>query len=234
MQIERNLGVDVIMQFDHVIPGQSDENAARDASERSIRWLERCVAALERLRAGGPPPNTTIPQTSLLPGTTFPLPEPSHPQALFPIVQGGIHEHLRREAARDIRNLGDWQGYGIGGLSVGEAKPDMYRILEVVDAELPPDRPRYLMVLDEKSNGFDLEHSALHCPKALTRLLLVHAAAILYLVSQGTQVASSGQRRTMDPHWFRGPQLPSHWMELDQGSIDSWMAPHHANMLGQK
>jgi queuine tRNA-ribosyltransferase len=60
-------------------------------------------------------------------------------------VQGGIHESLRRDAARAIRDLGDWQGFGIGGLSVGEAKPDMYRILEVVDGELPRDRVRYLM-----------------------------------------------------------------------------------------
>jgi queuine tRNA-ribosyltransferase len=81
----------------------------------------------------------------LLPGTTFPLPAPSHPQALFPIVQGGIHASLRAEAARAIRDLGDWPGFGIGGLSVGEPKPDMYRILEVVDGELPRDRPRYLM-----------------------------------------------------------------------------------------
>jgi queuine tRNA-ribosyltransferase len=145
MQIERNLGADVIMQFDHVIPGQSDETVARDASERSVRWLARCVSELERLRAGGPPPTTTIARSPSLPGTTFPLPAPSHPQALFPIVQGGIHESLRRDAARAIRDLGDWQGFGIGGLSVGEAKPDMYRILEVVDGELPRDRPRYLM-----------------------------------------------------------------------------------------
>jgi len=145
MQIERNLGADVIMQFDHVIPGQSDEPVARDASERSVRWLARCGSELERLRAGGPPPTTTIAHSHPLPGTTFPLPAPSHPQALFPIVQGGIHESLRRDAARAIRDLGDWQGFGIGGLSVGEAKPDMYRILEVVDGELPRDRPRYLM-----------------------------------------------------------------------------------------
>jgi len=145
MQIERNLGADVIMQFDHVIPGQSEESVARDASERSVRWLERCVAALDRLRAGGPPPKTTITLVPALPGTTFPLPAPSHPQALFPIIQGGIHESLRRDAARTIRGLGDWSGFGIGGLSVGEAKPDMYRILEVIDGELPRDRPRYLM-----------------------------------------------------------------------------------------
>jgi queuine tRNA-ribosyltransferase len=121
MEIERNLGADVIMQFDHVIPGQSEEAVARDASERSLRWLARCKAALELL-----PPHW-------------------HPQALFPIVQGGIHESLRREAARAVRSQGDWSGYGIGGLSVGEAKPDMYRILDVTNVELPRDKPRYLM-----------------------------------------------------------------------------------------
>jgi len=151
MVIERNLGADVIMQFDHVIPGQSDVGAARDASERSVRWLVRCAAELERLRsefgsgAGGPPPTTTIASPPSPSTTIFPHPAPSHPQALFPIVQGGIHDTLRVEAARAILDLGDWRGFGIGGLSVGEAKPDMYRILEVVDRELPRDRPRYLM-----------------------------------------------------------------------------------------
>ena len=123
MEIEHNLGADVIMQFDHVIPGQSDETAARDASERSVRWLARCVDA-----------RTKLVQI-----------EGRLPQALFPIVQGGIHEHLRVEAVRAIAGMNDWVGFGIGGLSVGEAKPDMYRILERVDSELPPDKPRYLM-----------------------------------------------------------------------------------------
>jgi queuine tRNA-ribosyltransferase len=147
MRIERNLGADVIMQFDHVIPGKSEEVEAREASERSLRWLERCVAEVGRLQAaaGGPPPKNTIPPSPTLPGTIFPLPPPNHPQALFPIVQGGIHDHLRRDAARVIRSIGDWVGFGIGGLSVGEDKPDMYRILEMLDTELPRDRPRYLM-----------------------------------------------------------------------------------------
>jgi queuine tRNA-ribosyltransferase len=122
MQIERNLGADVVMQFDHVIPGQSDAVLARDASERSVRWLARCLAAFQA--------------TPALHG---------NPQALFPIVQGGIHEELRREAAVAITGMHDWPGFAIGGLSVGEAKPDMHRILEALHDALPQDRPRYLM-----------------------------------------------------------------------------------------
>ncbi|HEU4566192.1 MAG TPA: tRNA guanosine(34) transglycosylase Tgt [Gemmatimonadaceae bacterium] len=118
MALERALGADVIMQFDHVIPGQSDHATAKDASERSLRWLERCRAAF----AGG-----------------------DGDQTLFPIVQGGIHADLRREAARAIVAMDDWRGYGIGGLSVGEPKPDMYAMLDVLDGELPRERPRYLM-----------------------------------------------------------------------------------------
>ena len=122
MQIERNLGADVVMQFDHVIPGQSDAAAARDASERSIRWLARCLAAFEATPA-----------------------RHDYPQALFPIIQGGIHDGLRREATSAVTGMHDWTGYAVGGLSVGEAKPDMYRILEVVHEALPAGRPRYLM-----------------------------------------------------------------------------------------
>ena len=122
MEIERNLGADVVMQFDHVIPGQSDPASARDASARSVRWLARCLEAFSRLE-----------------------PMHGHQQSLFPIVQGGIHDDLRREAAAAITAMHDWSGYAIGGLSVGEAKPDMYRMLDVVNQALPSDRPRYLM-----------------------------------------------------------------------------------------
>ena len=66
-------------------------------------------------------------------------------QTLFPIVQGGIHASLRREAARAIQDMDDWAGIGIGGLSVGESKPDMYAMLEVTDHAIRTDRPRYLM-----------------------------------------------------------------------------------------
>jgi queuine tRNA-ribosyltransferase len=144
MQIERNLGADVIMQFDHVIPGQSDEASARDASERSVRWLARCLAEVQRLEeaGGGRPEGGGGPRDKVSSGN----PENgANLQALFPIVQGGIHAHLRREAADAIRSMYDWPGFGIGGLSVGEEKGAMYEMIEVVDDALPRTHPRYLM-----------------------------------------------------------------------------------------
>ena len=138
--IQRNLGADVIMQFDHVIPGQSDETSARDASERSIRWAARCLAEFQR-------------------STTSAI----EPQALFPIVQGGIHPHLRSEAARVLADMHQWEGFGIGGLSVGEEKPAMYEILDMMAETLPRNRPRYLMgvgfpedVIEGIKRGVDL------------------------------------------------------------------------------
>jgi queuine tRNA-ribosyltransferase len=117
IEIERTLGADVIMQFDHVVPGGADLTLAREAAERSIRWLARCRAAFGS----------------------------SATQTLFPVIQGGTHVALRREAARATDDLGDWDGYGIGGLSVGEQKPVMYEILDVMHDVIRKDRPRYLM-----------------------------------------------------------------------------------------
>ena len=141
MRIETNLGADVIMQFDHVIPGQSDEAAARDASERSIRWLTRCRAEFDVLHAAADAPR----------------------QTLFPILQGGIHPGLRHEAALRIAAMHRWDGLAICGLSVGEAKPDMYAMIEVCDAVIPADRPRYLMgvgypedLLEGVARGIDM------------------------------------------------------------------------------
>jgi queuine tRNA-ribosyltransferase len=124
MGIETNLGADVIMQFDHVIPGQSEHAASQDAMERSLRWLERCRAEFEHLHQ----PEMNAPR-----------------QTLFPIVQGGIHADLRRAASKAVAEAGDWDGIAIGGLSVGEEKPNMYAMLEVCDDAIPRDKPRYLM-----------------------------------------------------------------------------------------
>ena len=143
IDIERNLGADVIMQFDHVIPGQSDEASARDASERSVRWAARCLAEFERTASQNDGKKES--------------------QALFPIVQGGIHPQLRNEAAHALDEMHDWRGFGIGGLSVGEEKPAMYEILDLMAETLPQNRPRYLMgvgfpedVIEGIKRGVDL------------------------------------------------------------------------------
>ena len=127
MRIERNLGADVIMQFDHVIPGQSEEAVARDASERSLRWLARCRAEFERLVREDP-----------IPGR--------REQALFPIVQGGIHADLRREAAR--ARSATW-ATGTATASAGCRSARRSRTCtassRTCTTALPHDRPRYLM-----------------------------------------------------------------------------------------
>jgi queuine tRNA-ribosyltransferase len=124
MEIERAIGADVIMAFDECPPGQSEPAVAREAMERTIRWLERCRIRFDRLAEE----------------------DPMGPrQALFPVVQGSIYPELRSESLRRTLETGDWHGIGIGGLSVGEEKPVMYETLERLQPELPTGIPRYLM-----------------------------------------------------------------------------------------
>lgn len=126
MRIERNLGADVVMQLDELIAGGGDRTMSERAMERSLRWLERCRTEFARLLRDDPDAPTPV-------------------QTLFPIVQGGTHPELRRASITAIRGMGDWDGIAIGGLSVGEPKPDMYATLDVCTPLLPADRPRYLM-----------------------------------------------------------------------------------------
>ena len=128
MEIERILGADVIMAFDECPPGGSSRAEAERANERTLRWLERCRARFDELDAAGEVDGFEV-----------------RPQALFPVLQGNVYDDLRREHVRHFRSVGDWPGWGIGGLSVGEEKPDMWRTLEVLHPELPADAPRYLM-----------------------------------------------------------------------------------------
>jgi len=139
--IQRTLGADVIMALDECPPGGSDHAHAREANRRTLVWLHRCRARFEELEARG----------------GYPV------QTLFPIVQGNVYDDLRREHARVVGEAGDWEGVAIGGLSVGEAKVDTWRTLELLDGELPADRPRYLMgvgypddLLEAVARGCDL------------------------------------------------------------------------------
>ncbi len=113
--IQENLGADIIMCFDEC-SDPHDYEYNRRAMNRTHRWAERCLVAWTNRDR----------------------------QALFGIVQGGIFNDLRQQSARVLTEM-DFPGYAIGGLSVGESKEDMHRILEVVTPLLPADKPRYLM-----------------------------------------------------------------------------------------
>jgi len=142
MQIERNVGADVIMQLDELIAAPAAYADTQAAMARSLRWLARCRGEHARIAAEDPP---------------------ATPQSLFPIVQGGTHAALRRESVAGILDLGDWDGIAIGGVSVGEPKPTLYEVLATCDPLLPTGVPRYVMgvgfpddLLEGVARGVDL------------------------------------------------------------------------------
>jgi queuine tRNA-ribosyltransferase len=115
MQVQRDLGSDIVMIFDECTPYPATETEARESMELSLRWAERSKKAHE-----------------------------GNPAALFGIVQGGMYESLRDRSLQGLTDIG-FDGYAIGGLSVGEPKEDMIRILDHLPPRMPEDRPRYLM-----------------------------------------------------------------------------------------
>ena len=128
MEIQWALGADITMAFDHVVPGQASPELAEEGMERTLRWLDRCKVRHAQLGDGADPADRADVR-----------------QTLWPIIQGGIHDELRRRSLEGTLERGPWSGLAIGGLSVGEPKPVMHRILESLAERLPPDRPRYLM-----------------------------------------------------------------------------------------
>jgi len=117
MEIEHNLGADIIMVIDECAPHPCTKQYAKESADMSLRWAERCKIKHEHL--GGE-------------------------QSLFGIVQGSIYDDLREENAKELISI-DFPGYAIGGLAVGENKEDMLRIVNLMDRILPKDKPRYLM-----------------------------------------------------------------------------------------
>ncbi|HEY0719850.1 MAG TPA: tRNA guanosine(34) transglycosylase Tgt [Gammaproteobacteria bacterium] len=115
MAVQRDLGSDIVMIFDECTPYPATESEARTSMELSLRWAKRSKAA-----------------------------HGDNPNALFGIVQGGMYEHLRQVSLNGLTEIG-FDGYAIGGLSVGEPKEEMIRILEALTPSMPTERPRYLM-----------------------------------------------------------------------------------------
>ncbi|MDP8257660.1 MAG: tRNA guanosine(34) transglycosylase Tgt [Candidatus Alcyoniella australis] len=133
MEIQRLIGADIVMAFDECTPYPSTQDYSRQSMERTLRWAKRCKDAF---RGEG--------------------------QALFGIVQGGMFEQLRCQSAAATVEIG-FDGYAVGGLSVGETKPMMLQMLRTVEPLLPVDRPRYVMgvgtpddLIDLVAEGFDM------------------------------------------------------------------------------
>ncbi len=133
MDIQRALNSDIVMIFDECTPYPADWKTAKQSMELSLRWAARSKTA----HAG-------------------------NPNALFGIVQGGMHKDLRDRSLEELARIG-FDGYAIGGLSVGEPKADMRRILAHTAPRLPEDRPRYLMgvgtpedIVEAVSQGIDM------------------------------------------------------------------------------
>lgn len=125
MDMQCALGADIIMAFDECAPGGSTHEYARQAMERTHRWAVRSQAQWQV---------NEIKRAEKW----------QHPQALFAIIQWVVYDDLRAESCEFIKNL-DTPGIAIGGLSVGESKEDMYRILDVLAPILPANKPHYLM-----------------------------------------------------------------------------------------
>lgn len=142
MQIQSNLASTIAMAFDECVENPASYKYAKEACNRTLRWLERCKKEMDRLNSL----ETTINKNQLL----------------FGINQGCTFDELRIEHMKEIAKMG-LDGYAIGGLAVGEPKEDMYRIISAVEPYMPEDKPRYLMgvgtpgnILEAVSRGVDL------------------------------------------------------------------------------
>lgn len=122
IEIQNNLGSDIVMLFDECPPGLSTREYIIPSIERTTRWAKRCIEAHKK-------PDV---------------------QGLFAIVQGGIYEDLREKSLNELMEMDEYfSGYAIGGLAVGEPREDMYRILDYIVEKCPEEKPRYLMGVGE-------------------------------------------------------------------------------------
>jgi queuine tRNA-ribosyltransferase len=134
------IGSDIMMQFDDVAAGGADRERHEEAMERSLRWAKRCKEKFSTTLPpspgfGGTPSKASVGGVSLHDSTT---------PSLFGIVQGGTHEDLRERSLKGLTEIG-FDGYAIGGLSVGEPRAEAYRIVEMLADKMPADKPRYFM-----------------------------------------------------------------------------------------
>jgi queuine tRNA-ribosyltransferase len=155
MQVQRDLGSDIVMVFDECTPYPAEANVVRDSMEMSLRWAARSKAA-----------------------------HADNPNALFGIVQGGTYPELRRESALGLTEIG-FDGYAIGGLSVGEPADERNETLDHCLPHLPTDKPRYLMgvgkpedLIEGVRRGIDMFDCVIPTRNARTGFLYTHQGIV--------------------------------------------------------
>jgi len=155
MQVQRDLGSDIVMCFDECTPYPAEESVVRESMQLSLRWAGRCKTAFA-----------------------------DNPNALFGIVQGGVYDDLRLESANAMIDIG-FDGYAIGGLSVGEAADERNATLDCVLPVLPADKPRYLMgvgrpedLVEGVRRGIDMFDCVIPTRNARTGFLYTHDGII--------------------------------------------------------
>lgn len=155
MQVQKDLGSDIVMIFDECTPYPATETEASESMELSLRWAERCKTAHQ-----------------------------GNPNALFGIVQGGMYPSLRHRSAAELTRIG-FDGYAIGGLSVGEPEEDRDRILDETLPVLPEDKPRYLMgvgtpgdIIEAVRRGVDMFDCVIPTRHARTGFLYTHSGIV--------------------------------------------------------
>jgi queuine tRNA-ribosyltransferase len=171
MQVQRTLGSDIVMIFDDCTPYPADHATAQDSMELSLRW-----AARSRTAHG------------------------DNPAALFGIVQGGMYDDLRIRSLQGLTEIG-FDGYAIGGLSVGEPEADRLRVLDLLADRLPPERPHYLMgvgtpedIVAAVCRGIDMLDCVMPTRHARNGWLFTHAGTIKI-----RNAAHRGDERPLDP-----------------------------------
>ena len=155
MQVQRELGSDIVMIFDECTPYPADVKTAEKSMQLSLRWAKRSKEA-----------------------------HCDNPSALFGIIQGGMHEALREESLEGLSEIG-FDGYAIGGLSVGEPKEAMIRVLDHLSTRLPTDKPHYLMVVGRPEDlveavvrGIDMFDCVMPTRNARNGHLFVHHGVV--------------------------------------------------------
>ncbi|MBV2089791.1 MAG: tRNA guanosine(34) transglycosylase Tgt [Candidatus Thiodiazotropha sp. (ex Ctena orbiculata)] len=155
MQVQRKLGADIVMVFDECTPYPASEEEARQSMELSLRWAERSRDA-----------------------------HGDNPSALFGIVQGGMYEGLREASLEGLKQIG-FDGYAVGGLSVGEPPADRWRVLDHLSSRLPGDKPHYLMgvgtpedIVESVARGIDMFDCVMPTRNARNGHLFTHQGVV--------------------------------------------------------